>query len=457
MVALRIRRSLIACAALLLCSAAPAVAQGEESEAAAENSAAQEGEQEPNQQGAEPDSDPGSEHDQRLAEINRQVDEHTVQLKSATLRQEGLERELNEIKTSLRSTEDQQRSLGVRLEDLKREYDTVQSQIDADQGRVKGVDATALKRLRVIYMQGSAGSLESVLRASDTGSVVRHAYFFRRIRESDQKLVAALMRSIKEKSERSATLKRILAEQQVVRTKLGQKRQQLEEKRARRQALMRELALQRSHLQEQLAALRAQALRLETIVKSLTGDPRQARADSEEADSGSGRDAAGRLARADSAAVGAENRSGSSTARSVEPFNGPGLASARGRLGRPVDGKIVQYFGKVKSSGFKDLILSKGIEFAVAAGSAIRAVADGKVIFLGRMPGYGTMLIVDHGTRYYSLYGRLGETMVAPNDLVHPGDQLAVADAPDERSGNFYFEIRKEGAPVNPLPFLKKR
>ncbi|NDC38970.1 MAG: hypothetical protein EBZ48_13120 [Proteobacteria bacterium] len=137
------------------------------------------------------------------------------------------------------------------------------------------------------------------------------------------------------------------------------------------------------------------------------------------------------------------------------PFSGDGLAKSKGRLELPVDGKVVVPFGREVSTKTGIAGRSKGIELAGATSASARVVADGRVIFSGRMPVLGTIVIVDHGERYYSLYGRLGGADVERGALLASGDSVGTLGEPDAEGRNFYFEIRKNGVPVNPQPFFR--
>jgi septal ring factor EnvC (AmiA/AmiB activator) len=99
----------------------------------------------------------------------------------------------------------------------------------------------------------------------------------------------------------------------------------------------------------------------------------------------------------------------------------------------------VQRFGKAKVTDFADMIFSKGLEFKTAAASQVSAILGGRIAFAGSMPGYDSVVIIDHGKRSYSLYGRLGKIFVAKGDA---------------KGRNFYFETRKNGDPIDPMTVL---
>ena len=79
----------------------------------------------------------------------------------------------------------------------------------------------------------------------------------------------------------------------------------------------------------------------------------------------------------------------------------------------------------------------------------------GRVIYNGIMPEYGTILILDHGDREYSLYGRVVSPLATVGEVVQKGQVIAQVGEPDATGKNLYFEIRKNGKPLNPALFIK--
>jgi septal ring factor EnvC (AmiA/AmiB activator) len=102
------------------------------------------------------------------------------------------------------------------------------------------------------------------------------------------------------------------------------------------------------------------------------------------------------------------------------------------------------------------MLFVKGMEFRVKTGSPVLAVSGGKVVLNQNLPGYGRVIILDHGQRNYSLYARLAESAVSAGTLVNPGEKIAVLGDLDSKGKNFYFELRIKGQAVNPGVYLKK-
>ena len=113
----------------------------------------------------------------------------------------------------------------------------------------------------------------------------------------------------------------------------------------------------------------------------------------------------------------------------------------------PVNGKIGRHFSE------KDL--TKGIDIIAEMGTPIKAVRSGQVVYAGsRLQGYGQLIIVRHDDRYLSAYAHNRKILVEEGQMVKQGDTIAELGASGTQSPKLYFEIRRNGKPVNPLGLL---
>jgi len=137
---------------------------------------------------------------------------------------------------------------------------------------------------------------------------------------------------------------------------------------------------------------------------------------------------------------------------------GGGLDPLRGQLDWPLKGRITAPFGRFKHPEFAAEIIRKGIDIEAHAGEPIRAVQSGRIVYATHFAGYGNTMIIDHGERYYTIYGHLSEILKKTGDEVRRGEVLGRAGDSDSLAGsNLYFEIRKDGRSVDPLPWLRKQ
>jgi len=124
----------------------------------------------------------------------------------------------------------------------------------------------------------------------------------------------------------------------------------------------------------------------------------------------------------------------------------------RGRLSWPIEGKLAEDFGDLREGG---PLRWNGVVLEAPAGTPVRAVYHGRVAFADWLPGLGLLLILDHGENYMSLYGHNQTLLREPGDWVEPGESIAlVGDTGGRQAPALYFEIRRNGEPVNPHDWI---
>lgn len=125
-----------------------------------------------------------------------------------------------------------------------------------------------------------------------------------------------------------------------------------------------------------------------------------------------------------------------------------------GGLGWPISGSLLTAYGGKLPDGRS----STGILIGAAAGTPVKAVADGTVVFAEWMTGYGMLLIVDHGNGYMSLYAHNDGLLKSVGSAVRRGDTVAsVGNSGGQGRSGLYFELRQNGTPVNPTTWLQRR
>ncbi len=113
----------------------------------------------------------------------------------------------------------------------------------------------------------------------------------------------------------------------------------------------------------------------------------------------------------------------------------------------PAKGRVIAGYG---SSG------NEGINIALPEGTPVKAAEDGTVAYAGSdVKGYGKLVLVRHSNGYVSAYAHNGELDVKPGDKVKRGQTIAKSGASGNvTSPQLHFEIRKSGAPVDPMSQL---
>lgn len=143
-------------------------------------------------------------------------------------------------------------------------------------------------------------------------------------------------------------------------------------------------------------------------------------------------------------------------AKDAPPSPGTPFANLKGRLDWPVSGTVLARFGATHPVAAQQR--SHGVLFGSTHGAPVHAVWAGRVVFADWLTGFGFMTIVDHGGGYLSLYGYNENNLKAVGDVVQANDIIGRVGASGWLEGPaLYFEIRFEGKPINPSPWLAKR
>lgn len=131
------------------------------------------------------------------------------------------------------------------------------------------------------------------------------------------------------------------------------------------------------------------------------------------------------------------------------------FASRNGHLDWPVDGDLRARFGSPRAEG---RMRSRGLVIGAESGTEVHAVYYGRVIFSDWLSGFGQLIIIDHLDGYLSLYGYNQRLLRSTGDWVTPGEPVAtVGDSGGQDRAGLYFEIRRDGRPVDPEGWLAAR
>ena len=297
------------------------------------------------------------------------------------------------------------------------------------------VESSALRdgfktRIIAIYkMHRRTSLLDYLFRAESTTDLLKRAYFSSVIASHDRNYIERLARSIRRLNKNRNRLVQLKKEKKEGLEQLDALQEMLSEKRTLKASLLREEREKARLKEKSIKKMRDSANKLERMIARLTG--------------GGNKDAPPLVKKQDQPRK-----------KSDRILHAKGLRKRKGQLKFPVVGSVIQRFGKQKHEEFADMLFIKGLEISSPEGTLVRCIADAEIIFAGALPGYGQVLILDHGKRYYSLYGRISESSRKLGEVVAEGDVVAVLGKPDEKGRNFYFELRYRGKAIDPTAYF---
>ncbi|TWT22384.1 peptidoglycan DD-metalloendopeptidase family protein [Luteimonas marina] len=382
---------------------------------------------------------------QNSREAERRLERVRKELKDVASERRRLEGERGDAAKQLRDSDEQVARSARTLQGTEAELARQQAALaeldekrDALQARMGAQREELQALLRASYTAGNAAPLKLMLAQDQVADASRALTYHRYLQ--------------RQRADRIAALRGELAELEAVEREIGERRAALERAREQQRTQVAALERDRRDRAQTVAQLDKRYRDRSTREQALGQDAKSLER---------------LLARLRAAAAKAEAERKAAAARAAQRTPSgerapgrPPVAVARtapvqvGGLGWPLSGALLAGYGARMPDGRS----SNGVLIGAAAGTPVRAVADGTVVFAEWMTGYGMILIVDHGNGTMSLYAHNDALLKAAGDAVKRGDAVAtVGNSGGQGQPALYFELRRNGQPVNPNTFLQKR
>ena len=140
------------------------------------------------------------------------------------------------------------------------------------------------------------------------------------------------------------------------------------------------------------------------------------------------------------------------------PFQpGQPFAKLKGCLPWPAQGRIARGYGPFTHPTLGVKLESKGIDVSVKGGTTLKAVADGRVLYVGNLDNYGPIVALDHGAGYMTVYGNVAAGRPKTGQAITAGDSVGVVgDNTRDTSPIYHFEIRHGDQALDPSGWLAR-
>jgi septal ring factor EnvC (AmiA/AmiB activator) len=419
---------------------------------------------------------PADAPDRRLKELESalekgQAKQQEIHRRAAALAQEmnGLRADMVAAAHAVQEREESLSELEQQLGDLAQLETEKKQALDLKRQQLNGV-LTALQRLA---LRPSEALIAQPMSPADT---VRSAILLRdvapRIEESAQSLKAELdsLSSLRadiarQRKRIAATAARLDSEHQRLTAFYERKQKLQQETEAERRdtdARLQAMASEAGDLRDLLARLEQERQRREREAAEKAAAERAAAKAAREAELAAAKAArqakqndeqAARAAReAEAKAAKASHEAEIAAARAAPPES-PGsrsFSAAEGQMPFPARGRIVERFGQ---AGMETSSPARGIVLETRPGAQVIAPYDGQVVFAGPFRGYGLLLIIEHAEGYHTLLAGMARVDSAVGQHLLVGEPVGVMGQAEGKP-RLYVELRHNGQPVNPLPWL---
>jgi len=145
-----------------------------------------------------------------------------------------------------------------------------------------------------------------------------------------------------------------------------------------------------------------------------------------------------------------DNTVPSSPPLSGGPPGGLRIFPEQGPVTRPVAGRLVGRYGEATDFGN----VARGIRLETRADAQVVAPFDGKVVFAGPFRTFGQILIIEHRGGYHTLLAGMAQIDAVVGQWLLAGEPLGAMDTRRNENPVLYVELRRNGQPVNPLPWI---
>lgn len=330
-------------------------------------------------------------------------------------RVEVLDVQLRELQVRITKTRDQLADAQHRISLLERELHQILQDL---QERTNVYSARAV----AIYKSGPAVYVDGLLDSENFSELFDRFAYYQASVDADSELINEI---------------------QVLRDRTTSRRQQVEAERAR--IAKAKLGLEQNR--DSLADVRSQQALVLAEREAVLGEKEAILAEVETRKASYERLEA--QLEADATAIQNLLASGGSTSVGAFPTGG-------GQLAWPAAGPITSGYGYRTHPIFGDSRLHTGIDIGASYGAPVVASEDGTVAYAGAMSGYGTTVVLDHGDGLSTTYNHMSAFNVGSGQSVSRGTQIGAVGCTGYCTGpHLHFEVRVNGSPVDPMPYLE--
>ena len=356
------------------------------------------------------------------------------QLKEAELRQlreriATLQQEMNQVRgqydrlqQELRQSEQRINRIGRAIHELdgsfqqtEQRISTLRSYQQSLRGDMSGQREQLARQVRAAYAMGRQETLKILLNQENPATVGRVMTYYDYLNQARSQQIARIADTLAELRQTAVQLEREQAHLQQLRHEQEREQQALAASREQRLQVLVRLADELQDQDRRLGAMQQDEQQLarliQALVEALEDIPKE---------------------------IGSQQA----------------FASLRGQMSMPTRGAVLASFGSSRNPGG---LSWQGIRISAPEGQEVRAVSHGRVAFADWLRGYGLLIIIEHGDGYMSLYGHNQSLFKEVGDWVARNEVIASvgSHAADNRSA-LYFEIRKDGRPLDPIRWVKR-
>jgi septal ring factor EnvC (AmiA/AmiB activator) len=386
--------------------------------------------------------------EQRKTQLQDEIEVANGILKKTQKDKELTLSQVRALDKKVKAREELIRTVQAQITNSDREIRRQKNEIARLDGEIKTLKEKYAGMIREAQKRGTPSSaLAFVFASDDLQQALKRLYFLRQysgFRQTQVEEIKALQ------AEKAKAITAIEAEQGRKRQLLGQEvaqKQELVAEKSQQEAAVAKLKKKESQIATDIKKKRSELQKLEKQIQKIIQDELKRQ-----------REAARKQAEAQN--PGSTTQAGSSSTSFALTPEGAALAkdfaSNKGKLPWPVErGIITQNFGENPVPGTSGVtIKNPGVDIGTPSKSGVRAVFNGEVSTVVRIPGANRVVLIRHGN-YFTVYSNLDEVYVKTGDKVTTKQSIGrVAADPETGESTLHFELWMDTNNQDPKPWL---
>ena len=303
----------------------------------------------------------------------------------------------------------------------------LERKINESENNLESLRKLYAKRLATMYKKGQLSNLEKVLSSTSWRQAIYRSKYLKIISKIDQDAHDTIRSLLIEIGKQKLSLESALRKKRYLKKEREKTLSQVRSKKKKEQRELTRIRKSQKELKNYLSEKQAGMKQLEVIIKKIREDI--ARLDREE-----------RIRRQQMALQSKE------------------FPKLKGQLAWPAEGRVSAKFGRQWNPKLKTTTENPGIDIKGKPGSEVKTVLGGVVTTITFIRGYGTTIIIDHGSGFYTVYSHVSNVETNVDSQVNSGDVIAyMGDSGSINGSQLHFEIWGEGKKLNPENWLRKR
>ncbi len=373
-----------------------------------------------------------SRQQEKIERVEGYIEDHRQKLNRSNEMEKDLIRDLKKIDTLILEESRKYVLLQRQISEQRELIEEQQHRLDKLLEEKKRLKFQVQKRLTAYYQMGDVGFINAVFSASSLPELLHFREMYKYMMKHDRQLFDSFKKKIKDITRISITLEEERRQLEESVSRAVEQQNILADKRRAREKILKKVKTKKVLYRSALAEIEAASRELQMTLRDLEGRRN------------------GRIT------TGQEGEGAIVDDKKRKPPTKKGLAAQQGQLTPPVNGEVIKKFHNEPETGEKALF-SEGINIRTEPGDKIKAVYQGEVIYAGMLPGYGRIIIIDHGHHYVTVVSGVADFIKEVGEKVEQGEVIATAS---HHSGllqeGIHFEIRHNTEPLDPLDWLDR-